>query len=205
MGMLRRIRDWLVITLKGKRIAVLGPRGVGKTHLLSYLSRGELPSQATQTLAPEKVPARRFEIAEHDVPLKSTHDVSGDSSSYREWQRLLKKADITLYLVRFDLLSADDADHKKRVRADAGHIRDMVGESTSVVIVGTHCDLDPRFKQLTPGNIGNYSDTFRRDPVVHEAALRIGKPERIHYALGSLKTLESAERLAADILKQVFE
>ena len=79
------------------------------------------------------------------------------------------------------------------------------GESTPVVIVGTHCDLDPRFEQLTPENIGNYSDTFRRDPVVHEVALRIGKPERIRYAFGSLKTLESAERLAVDIRKQVIE
>lgn len=205
MGMLRRIKDWLLISFKGKRIAVVGARGVGKTHLLSYLSRGQLPSEPAQTLVPEKMPARNLEIAGRDVPLKSTHDVSGDVSSYREWRRLLKKADITLYLVRFDLLATDDADHKKRVRDDAQHIRDMVDASKPVVIVGTHCDLDPRFGQVTLESIGTYSDAFRSNPAVHEVALRIGKPERIRYAFGSLKTLDSSKRLAAEILKQVIE
>lgn len=202
---MRRIRDWLLISLKGKRIAVVGARGVGKTQLLSYLARGELPSQPGQTLLPAKMPARHFKIAGRDVPLKSMLDLSGDTSNYLEWRRLIKKADITLYLIRFDLLAADDADHKKRVSDDAQHIREMVGEAKPIVIVGTHCDLDPRFGQVTPESIGTYSDMFRRNTTVYEVALRIGKPERIRYAFGSLKTLDSSQRLAAAILTQVIE
>ncbi len=36
--------DDIVISLKGKKLAVLGARGVGKTHLLKFLSTGSIPS-----------------------------------------------------------------------------------------------------------------------------------------------------------------
>ena len=42
--------DAIVIALQGKKLAVLGERGVGKTHLISFLTSGSLPAEYKQTL-----------------------------------------------------------------------------------------------------------------------------------------------------------
>jgi hypothetical protein len=81
---------------KGKRLAVLGARGVGKTHLLTFLTEGEISEsygkgkKYKQTLASEKKPTRRFMLRDLDLIVKETYDVSGDKAAYREWKNLCK-------------------------------------------------------------------------------------------------------------------
>jgi hypothetical protein len=52
----------IVMVWKGKRLAVLGERGVGKTHLVKFLSTGSIPEEYKQTVLPEKAGARRFKL-----------------------------------------------------------------------------------------------------------------------------------------------
>lgn len=71
--------DDIVIALKGKRLAVLGTRGVGKTHLVKFLATGSIPADYKQTVAPEKTSSRRFKLGDLDLKVKDSLDVSGDN------------------------------------------------------------------------------------------------------------------------------
>src|SRR4051812_38292644 len=62
--------DDIVVALKGKSLAVLGARGVGKTHLITFLTSGSIPAEYKQTVAPEKMTARRFHLKELDLRLR---------------------------------------------------------------------------------------------------------------------------------------
>jgi hypothetical protein len=72
--------DAVLMAWKGKRLAVLGARGVGKTHLIKFLTSGTIPAEYKQTVAPEKASARRFALGDLDLKVKDTLDVSGDKA-----------------------------------------------------------------------------------------------------------------------------
>src|SRR5262249_21203756 len=74
--------DDIVVALKGKKLAVLGARGVGKTHLITFLSSGSIPAEYKQTIAPQKASSRRFQLKDLDLKMKDTLDVSGDKAAY---------------------------------------------------------------------------------------------------------------------------
>ncbi len=44
--------DNILIALKGKKLAVLGARGVGKTHIIKFLSSGSIPAEYKQDRCP---------------------------------------------------------------------------------------------------------------------------------------------------------
>lgn len=76
--------DKILIALKGKRLAVLGARAVGKTHLVRFLTSGSIPSEYKQTVAPEKASSRRFSLKELDLRIKDTLDIS-EAVQPRSW------------------------------------------------------------------------------------------------------------------------
>jgi len=110
------------IALKGKKLAILGARGVGKTHLIKFLSSGSIPAQYKQTIAPEKASSRRFQLKDLDIKVKDTLDVSGDKAAYAEWRERHDESDVVFYLLRADRLIARDAEVEARVSGDLRHI-----------------------------------------------------------------------------------
>ncbi|MEH8197309.1 GTPase domain-containing protein [Aeromonas allosaccharophila] len=169
--------DEIQVKLKGKRLAVLGSRGVGKTHLVKFLSTGSIPAEYKQTVAPEKASSRRFQLQELDLKLKDSLDVSGDKAAYGQWKELHDQADIVFYLLRADQLIAGDRDVEERVRNDLKHIGEWLmarNPHPSFFIIGTHCDLDAEFRSTSANKIGDYVDKFRRLPIVHELVARAG-------------------------------
>lgn len=167
--------DDIVIALKGKKLAVLGARGVGKTHLVQFLSTGSIPAEYRQTVAPEKVSSRRFQLKDLDLNVKESLDVNGDKSAYAEWKELHDQADVVFYLLRADQLIAGNRDTEARVREDLKHIGGWLESRNPrprFFIIGTHCDSDPDFNSPSDDKIGNYTDKFRRiQGAIHE---RIG-------------------------------
>jgi energy-coupling factor transporter ATP-binding protein EcfA2 len=198
--------DDIVIALKGNRLAVLGARGVGKTHLVKFLTTGSIPAEYKQTVAPEKASARRFQLKDLDLKVRDTLDVSGDKAAYAEWKELHDQADIVFYLLRADRLIAREVEVEARVRDDLRHISGWVQASQQrprFFIIGTHCDFDTEFVSLSKDKIGDYVDKFRRLPIVSELVARGGGAQQAKVVLGSMKTLEETEALVYQIFMQV--
>lgn len=199
--------DEIVVAWKGKRLAVLGARGVGKTHLVNFLATGSIPAEYKQTVAPEKVSSRRFQLKDLDIKVKETLDVSGDKAAYAEWKELHDQADVVFYLLRADRLFAGDGDVEARVRNDLRHIGGWLEarqeKRPRFFIIGTHCDHDPMFVCLSADKIGDYVDKFRGLPIVSEIVARGGGAQQTKVVLGSMKTIEDTEALVYQIFQQV--
>lgn len=198
--------DQIVIALKGKKLAVLGARGVGKTHLIKFLSSGSIPSEYRQTVAPEKVGQRRFQLKDLDLKVKDTLDVSGAKDAYAEWKKLHDEADVVFYLLRADRLIAGDLEVEGRVRDDLRHIGSWLQARSPrppLFIVGTHCDFDREFVTLATDRMGDYVDKFRKLPIVSDLVARGGGGQSVKVVLGSMKSIQDTEALVYQIFMQV--
>lgn len=198
--------DDIVIALQGKRLAVLGARGVGKTHLVKFLTTGAIPAEYKQTVAPEKTSSRRFSLKDLDLKVKETLDLSGDKAAYAEWKELHDEADIVFYLLRADRLIAGDRDVEARVRDDLRHISGWLEARSSrprFFIIGTHCDFDAEFQSTSADTLGDYVDKFHRLPVVSELVARAGGAQQAKVVLGSMKTVQDTEALVYQVFMQV--
>lgn len=198
--------DAIVVKFKGKKLAVLGARGVGKTHLVKFLATGSIPNDYKQTVAPEKSSSRRFQLKDLDLNVKESLDVSGDKAAYAEWKQLHDQADFVFYLMRADKLIAGDRDVEARASEDLAHIGTWLESRKSrplFFIIGTHCDLDVEFCSLTDDRIGDYVDRFRRLPIVMDLVAHGGGSQQAKVVLGSMKTVRDTEALVYEIFRQV--
>lgn len=200
--------DEIILALKGKRVAVLGARGVGKTHLVKFLTTGSIPPTYKQTVTPAKVPARRFDLKELELNVKDSLDVAGDKVAYAKWKELVGRSDVVLYLLRADRIFARDAAAEARIRDDIKHIGEWLASAKQrpeFFIIGTHCDLDDGFSSLKEDQIGDYVDTFSKLPLMREIFLRVGGAAQMKVALGSMKTIEHTEALVYNIFAQMVD
>lgn len=198
--------DAIVVALRGKQLAVLGARGVGKTHLVKFLTTGSIPVEYKQTVAPEKTSSNRFSLKDLDLKVKDTLDLSGDKAAYAEWKDLHDKADIVFYLLRADRLIAGDHVVESRVRDDVQHISEWLearNPRPSFFIIGTHCDFDAEFQSTSANKIGDYVDKFRQLSIVSELVARAGGAQHAKVVLGSMKTVQDTEALVYQVFMQV--
>lgn len=200
--------DDIVVKLKGKRLAVLGARGVGKTRLIKFLTTGSIPAEFEykQTVVTEKTSGRRFQLKELDLKIQASFDVSGDKAAYGEWKEVHDQADVVFYLLRADKLIAGDSGVERRVRDDLRHIGEWLGQRPQrppFFIVGTHCDKDPDFIGLTADKFGDYVDRFRHLQIVSELVRCAGGTRQARVVLGSMKTTRDTEALVYQIFVQV--
>ncbi|NJN24022.1 MAG: GTPase domain-containing protein [Acaryochloridaceae cyanobacterium RL_2_7] len=200
--------NWENITyaLKGKKIAVLGARAVGKTTLLKYLEKGILIERYKQTLDKQEVERTRIKLGDLDIRLKKTDDVSGDKAAYGVWKKLFEEADLIFYIVRTDMLLRHDSSTEKRAEDDLRQIQGWIKECSTekqFFIVGNHWDTDPDFKNLTSSQMGDYVDRFRALPVVKKMTQLAGGTATVKIALGSLATERDSDTLITTIFRQV--
>jgi len=198
--------DDIIVALKGKKLAVLGAREVGKTHLINFLSTGSIPTEYRQTAGAVETPKRRFQLKELDLKLKETLDVAGDKGAYAEWKKLFDEADVVFYLLMADRLFVGDAKVEVRVRDDLKHIGEWLEARSPrprFFIIGTHCDLDDEFLALSADRIGSYRDKFQELPVVKELVARGGGHSQTKVILGSMKTIQDTEKLVYGLFLQV--
>jgi hypothetical protein len=200
--------DEIVIALKGKRLAVLGARGVGKTHIIQFLHTGSIPAEYKQTVAPDPVSARRFQLKDLDLKIKAILDLSGDKAAYADWKEQAGQAHVIFYLLRADHLIARNAAVEARVSEDLRHIGEWLRARPSkprLYIIGTHCDLDSNFAAAVLANRqGDYMDNFRALPIVKDLVAHGGGTHLVKVVLGSMKSIPETELLAYQIFKQVL-
>lgn len=196
----------LVIALKGKQLAVLGARGAGKTCLIKFLLTGSLPAEYKQTVAPEKVAARRFQLKDLDLKIKAILDISGDKAAYAEWREQVNQAHVVTYLLRADRLLAGDPQVVARVRDDLRHIGEWLQARVPrprLYLIGTHCDLDSDYAASIE-RPGDYMDRFRALPIVNDLVAYGGGTQNVKVILGSMKSIEGTEALAHQLFMQVL-
>lgn len=207
-GMFTTLWDWIVVALKGRKIVVLGERGVGKTRLIRFITSGELTEGYQQTIGTEATASNRLSLSNLELNIKKSVDVPGATGAYAEWKAAFDGADIVLYLVRADRLVGGDAKVEARTRADMKHIKQWLearGKSRPhFVIVGTHCDLDKKFATISDDKAGDYVDGFRKLPIMSELMALGGGTYLTKLALGSLSTHDGAERLVQQTFSQII-
>jgi GTPase SAR1 family protein len=204
------VSNWenIVYSLKGKKIAVLGARKVGKTTLLKYMEKGILIERYNQTVNKEDIQRKRIKLGDLDIILKKTVDVPGGTDQYDVWENLFEGSDLVLYLVRTDMLLKHDSETEKRTEDDLQQIHCWIKKFGStqrkqLFIVGNHWDSDPVYKNLTPDQKGNYQSQFTSLPIVKKMILLAGGAATVKVALGSLANENDADYLIQTIFKQV--
>ena len=200
--------DKIVTQLKGKKIAILGARGVGKTTLISFLTTGCIPESSKQTIRTEKAKGRRFSLRDLDLKIKDTRDLPGGPDAYAEWKELFDEADVVFYLLRIDKLVESDAEAENRVRRDMKQIEMWLKDQSSLprlfFIIGTYGDLaNPDLTTLPENEQGNYQDEIRALPIIQECVQRAGGSHNTKVVLGSMKSKGETEALVFGIFSQV--
>jgi hypothetical protein len=155
MSWIDQLLDPILNRMRGERLGVLGERGVGKTHLQTFLRDGSIPATylATQTqskLSPSRAQLWSFEDSQgkpESVRLRGGYDVPGSAGAVEAWKEVLDSATILLYLFRADLVFEDKDTHLRRIREDADLVYKLINDRPSsakklrVALVGTHYDL----------------------------------------------------------------
>ena len=171
----------IIEALEGKRLAVLGERGVGKTVLINFLTKGTLSKDYIQTLDLEETASNDFKLKELKLRIKESEDVPGHIDFYAQWEDVFQNADIVMYLLRSDKLMEGDKYTEERVKRDIGQIGEWLKENPKkfpLFIIGTHCDLTtPDLTKLSENKRGYYEDKLRRMPVLQE------NPKKLHHAV----------------------
>lgn len=201
--------DEIVKALRGKKLAVLGERKVGKTSLLKFLAEGSIPEEYEATNeSGEIVRGRRFKLRDLKLAIKDTRDVPGRRGY--DWEKIIKGADIVLYLLRVDRLMEGHRPTESRVQKDISQIKRWLDTNPQkkfpLFVIGTHCDLtDPDLTTLPADQIGAYEDKVREMSIFQEIVLRGGGEREVTLMLGSLKSEATTEVLVYHLFKRIEE
>lgn len=175
-----RAWDAIVVYLTGKHLAVLGPRGAGKTTLHSVLERGALPDQVEQTVVSEKTPPARSRST--GLKLRRGVDLPGGDRAYEDWRRQFLKSDVVFYL--FDAYRIrTDSKYEQRVTQDGRQLREWGVARKEVFLLGTHIDEDPLLEELGAAEYANV--LLDRDALV---AMKVRVQARGAYVASLLTT-----------------
>jgi hypothetical protein len=206
--------DELIGRLTGKNVGVLGERGVGKTHLQTFLRERRIPGTYTQTLVQERMKASRatmlaFESFEGPsmvkLALRSGFDVPGSAEAVEAWKEVVERSSILLYLFRADLAYKGDTAHLRRITDDSTLIskfideRDQGGEDMKVVLVGTHYDQIVGFPGADAGStFYEWHQHIHSTAEIGIARLVLGRSlsARPGLVVGSMRTLKDTQEMA---------
>lgn len=193
--------DRLITIWKGKRLAVLGQRRVGKTVLITYLTTGVLRTDYDQNTEVRKTKSNKLRMNDLCLRIKKGKDVPGAQADYPKWKELHASSDLTLYLFRADLVLRNDEQVLQRIEDDLAQIRRWRSENDHpLFLIGTHCDLDPEYGDYASGRIGEYRDRIATHPGMMRTM------QLSNYApliVGSLNSQEAANLAVISLLNQL--
>lgn len=198
---------WIKLKKKvvGKEVIILGQRSTGKTTLLNYLARAELPLDAKQTSTVERIQKKKNkklkELGWKVRLAKTQKDYGGVTGDYTAWLSGIETADIMIYLFKIDEWILTPEIVEAQLDKDLVNIKKgLANKAIPVFIIGTHFDL---YESV----FGN-SDSERRkliDEIKGEGFIKSMKAvldnevRTTHILIGSMKT----EMHMEEIVKQM--
>ena len=200
-------RDEILEFLKGKRLAVLGERRVGKSCLIEFLTTGSIPKKYSQHSYAREVPGRRIQLRELELYISELTHLSGSMDEFYDWREISNEADIVLYLLRVDKVMEGDEDTEKRVEQDLRQISKWLRDKPKkfpLFIIGTYCDLtNPDLTTLPADQIGDYRDKVLSMPIFKKIKLLGGGGNKVRFVFGSLKSEATTEELVYQLFDQI--
>ncbi|MDD5268985.1 MAG: GTPase domain-containing protein [Methylococcales bacterium] len=190
----------------GKRLAVLGPRNVGKTRILNFLTKGELPKVGKEKATVfEPTQSNIYEYNKTRFVLKKTHDVGGGSELYgfnkevsSQWKSIISKCDVVIFIFRCDWVSnpslyeAQCATMLDEITKIANYFDHFYRRSKPVILVGTF--LDATNLPISPQSATILLDNSTELRLMYNKLEEVcGK--KLFVVAGSLKDLSSASLL----------
>lgn len=187
---------------RGKSITILGRQEVGKTTLLHFLSKGQLPDSRKRT--PDPLPGETFKLPLHgkgEVRFTVPKDLPGHTEpAYKDWKSGFESSDFVWYMFRSDLLVADDKNELKIVKEHLDYLsdwysdlRDMNAARPRVILVGVFADKDTRFS-----DDGEFESWVKAIPIIKQNAVKLGKADIV---IGSQVSKSSAKQLVERITR----
>lgn len=195
--------DAIVRLFSGKKIVILGERGVGKTVLRKFLSSGEFVSEYKQTLGPEKHPPRSFKVKDLKLHIDAGLDVPGGEDQHRVWKELFASANYCFYLVRGDKLLAGHAATLERFDLDTDLLAAWKKQHrrTRVALLVTWMDHVPEYAASHPSTVGSLEDRIKAGPLSDKIkALGLAGSHVVFCSLGSQTGAETAVKRVFDAM-----
>lgn len=199
--------DWLIDGVKGKKIVVLGGRGVGKTTLLKYLINGEITGNYEQTIGKHKID-KPFSLEKLGWIIKNKNiratDVGGSEDHYAEWKVLAKDTDFIIYLFNVKDWLNNPEKFEPKFYNEINVIKDIIAENKNIEVmgVGTHIDLDENYSL---SHFSQYRNKILGEPIMLGMLGLLGGEKRCKLELETLKDKVGLEKITIKILDYMFK
>lgn len=171
-------RHDILAILRGRAMAVLGQRGVGKTVLFAFLTTGNVVTDYTPSRGSSPVGRGKHRTKNTNADnlyVARSVDVSGDDASTAAWRHAFERAaaderGLCLYLVDASKILAEDEKHIERIRMDMDRIFDWSAKaplrsSPRIAIVATHIDLVNAWSRGSATRRASIEDSLRQHEV----------------------------------------
>lgn len=183
----------------GKRITVLGGRGVGKTTFLHYLKTQKIKSSSEQTHI-ESYQSMTVKVDNISLHIKEGQDVGGSQSQHGEWRKQIQEADILFYLMDISKILAKDKRYIDNVKKDINAIQDKIEkrqDKISIFLIANHADKCDEYTS----DFVKFEEKVNKNQTVETAIIEFGGTEHCKVIIGSLKDKDHANKLLEKILK----
>lgn len=200
------------IALQGKKIAILGAPGTGKTTMFKYITEKILPEQYKQTLKPHHIKSGIFRFDDLKIVLKKSKDVAGNQTAMDIWRELFMEADLVFYMIRSDELLNKSKSILDRAAKDLELMVKWDGDCSKnklkkklIFLVGNHWTTDQRFERAKKDNkLAEYEQEFTELLREHKCQLRgDGKSSEVKVVVGCLGNETDARHLIVNILTEI--
>lgn len=187
----------------GKKIVVLGGRGVGKTTFLNYLKTKEISHEKYEQTGLEKYSTTTISIDGISLKISDGYDVGGSHTHYVEWREQIRQADIIFYILDIYKTLNKDLDYTNKVKEDLTAIADEVAKrqkETSkkipVFLIASHADKHPDYYL----NLQKLEEKVAKNQLIGTAIIELGGIDNCQVVIGSLKNSSTAKSLVKEIL-----
>lgn len=196
----------LVKKLNGKRFAVLGEKGVGKTVLIKFLTEGVFTRKYDPTILEEKTKKNVLKLKDLKFVIKESKDVGGLQGNWGLWRNIFLHSDIILYL--FNVNKFLSKKNIKRMKQDINHIEKWKGNSEGkekkILLIGTFVDKIPRISMDSDRVMANLRQKLLQTEVMDECIMKLGGGGKVKLIIGSMVDKASTMKLVHLLLKQLM-